>query len=109
MRIAREEIFGPVGSVIAFDGVDEALRIANDSEFGLVAGIWTRDFARAHRFAARLECGQIYINNYRDVNLEAPFGGYKASGVGRERGVEAMKYYRSSRPSSCARKEDAHE
>ncbi|MGH8851524.1 MAG: aldehyde dehydrogenase family protein [Casimicrobiaceae bacterium] len=93
MRIAREEIFGPVGSVIAFDTAEEALAIANDSDYGLVAGIWTSDFARAHRLATRLECGQIYINNFRDVNLEAPFGGYKSSGIGRERGVEAMHYY----------------
>jgi aldehyde dehydrogenase (NAD+) len=93
MRIARDEIFGPVGSVIAFDTPDNALAIANDSDYGLVAGIWTRDFALAHRLATRLECGQIYINNFRDVNLEAPFGGYKASGIGRERGVEAMHYY----------------
>ncbi len=93
MRIAREEIFGPVGSVIAFDTPADALSIANDSDYGLVAGIWTSDFARAHRLATRLECGQIYINNFRDVNLEAPFGGYKSSGIGRERGVEAMHYY----------------
>jgi len=93
MRIAREEIFGPVGCVIAFDTPEQALAIANDSDYGLVAGIFTRDFARAHRLAARLECGQIYVNNFRDVNLEAPFGGYKSSGIGRERGVEAMHYY----------------
>ena len=93
MRIAREEIFGPVGVVIAFDTFEDAVRIANDSEYGLVAGIWTGNLATAHRLAARLECGQIYINNFRDVGLEAPFGGYKSSGIGRERGVEAMHYY----------------
>jgi acyl-CoA reductase-like NAD-dependent aldehyde dehydrogenase len=93
MTVARDEIFGPVGVVIPFDTFDHALRIANDTEYGLVAGIFTRDFAVAHRLASRLECGQIYINNFRDVGLEAPFGGYKASGIGRERGVEAMHYY----------------
>ena len=93
MRIAREEIFGPVGVIIPFDSFEDAVRIANDSDYGLVAGIFTRDFATAHRLASRLECGQIYINNYRDVGLEAPFGGYKSSGIGRERGVEAMHYY----------------
>jgi aldehyde dehydrogenase (NAD+) len=93
MRIAREEIFGPVGAVLGFNTEEDAVRIANDSEYGLVAGIWSRDFARAHRVAKQLECGQIYINNYRDVGMEAPFGGYKASGIGRERGLEALKYY----------------
>jgi aldehyde dehydrogenase (NAD+) len=93
MRIAREEIFGPVGSVIGFDGEEEAVAIANDSDYGLVAGIWSADFGRAHRVASQLECGQIYINNYRDVNMEAPFGGYKSSGMGRERGLETLRHY----------------
>lgn len=93
MRIAREEIFGPVGAVIGFDTPEQAVAIANDSDFGLVAAIWSRDFAKAHRLAAQLECGQVFINNYRGVGIEAPFGGYKLSGHGREKGLEAMRYY----------------
>ncbi|KQX42532.1 aldehyde dehydrogenase [Devosia sp. Root436] len=93
MKIAREEIFGPVGVIIPFDDDAEALHMANDSEFGLVAGIWTRDFPRARRFANALECGQVFINNYRGVGLEAPFGGYKHSGLGREKGLEGLRSY----------------
>jgi len=93
MRIAREEIFGPVGVVIPFDTAAQAADIANDSDFGLVAAIWSRDFPKAHRLAAQLECGQVFINNYRGVGMEAPFGGYKLSGHGREKGLEAMRYY----------------
>lgn len=93
MRIAREEIFGPVACVIPFDTEEEAVEIANDTEFGLAAGIWTRDLARAHRVAARLEAGQVYINEYMSGGVETPLGGYKLSGYGREKGLEALHYY----------------
>jgi len=93
MRIAREEIFGPVGVVISFKDEEDAIRIANGVEYGLVAGIWTRDLARAHRVAARLEAGQVFVNEYFAGGVETPFGGYKLSGYGREKGIEALHHY----------------
>jgi aldehyde dehydrogenase (NAD+) len=93
MRIAQEEIFGPVLSVIAFDTDEEAIRIANDTTYGLVAGIWTRDLSRAHRVATMLEAGQVYVNEWYAGGVETPFGGAKSSGIGREKGVEAVSHY----------------
>lgn len=93
MTIAREEIFGPVMSVLTFDSEEEAIRRANDTEFGLSAGVFTRDFTRAHRVIRQLEAGSCYINSYNDAPVEAPFGGVKASGVGRENSKEAIKHY----------------
>lgn len=93
MRIAAEEIFGPVLSVLAFDTEDEAIAIANASEFGLAAGLWTTDLARAHRVAARLEAGQVFINDWNYDGVEVTFGGYKMSGYGREKGWEALADY----------------
>jgi aldehyde dehydrogenase (NAD+) len=93
MRIAREEIFGPVLVVIPFEDEAEAISIANDTEYGLAAGIWTQSLSRAHRVAAAIEAGQIYVNEYQAGGVETPLGGYKASGYGREKGIEALHHY----------------
>jgi aldehyde dehydrogenase (NAD+) len=92
MRIAREEIFGPVVCVIPFEGEEEAIAIDNDTPNGLVAGLHTSDVARAHRVAARIEAGQVFVNQWQ-AGMEMPFGGYKQSGHGREKGFEALMDY----------------
>lgn len=93
MRVAREEIFGPVQSVLEFDTLDEAVVIANDTEYGLSAGVFTRDVGTAHRVAERLAAGQVQVNRYVGAGVEVPFGGYKDSGLGREKGTEAVQHY----------------
>jgi aldehyde dehydrogenase (NAD+) len=93
MRIAREEVFGPVLAVIPFDTEDEAIAIANDSPYGLVAGVWTRDISRALRVAAEIEAGQVFVNSWWSGGVQTPFGGTKLSGYGREKGVEALHHY----------------
>jgi aldehyde dehydrogenase (NAD+) len=93
MRIVREEIFGPVGVLIPFESEEDAVRIANDTEYGLAAGIWTQDASRAHRVAAQLEAGTVYVNTYHERAIEAPMGGYKKSGIGREKGMAALLDY----------------
>jgi aldehyde dehydrogenase (NAD+) len=90
MRVAREEIFGPVVSVIPFSEADEAVAIANDSDFGLAAGVWTRDLATAHTTAARLNTGSVWVNTYRRVSPASPTGGRRGSGVGRENGHDGL-------------------
>ena len=93
MTIAREEIFGPVMAVLDFEDEDEVMARANATEFGLAAGVFTRDLARAHRVAAKFEAGTCYINTYNDAPVEAPFGGSKLSGVGRENSKAAIAHY----------------
>jgi len=93
MTIAREEIFGPVMAVLDFTDEAEVMARANDTEFGLAAGVFTRDLARAHRVAAGFEAGTCFINSYNDAPVEAPFGGVKASGVGRENSKAAIDHY----------------
>ncbi|WP_419913293.1 betaine-aldehyde dehydrogenase [Hoeflea sp.] len=93
MRIAREEIFGPVMSVLSFDDEDEVIARANDTEFGLSAGVFTSDLTRGHRVIAEIKAGSCWINTYNLAPVEAPFGGYKRSGVGRENSRAAIEYY----------------
>ncbi len=93
MTIAREEIFGPVMSVLDFETEDEVMRRANATEFGLAAGVFTSDLNRAHRVVARFQAGTCYINTYNDAPVEAPFGGSKASGVGRENSKAAINHF----------------
>ena len=93
MRIAQEEVFGPVLSVIKFKDEEEAVAIANDIAYGLGAGVWTQSVKRAHTMAARIKAGTVWVNTYRAVSFLMPFGGYKASGLGRENGSEAIEGY----------------
>jgi betaine-aldehyde dehydrogenase len=93
MTIAREEIFGPVMSVLVFDDEDEVIARANDIEFGLAAGVFTRDLARAHRVIGELQAGTCWINTYNLTPVELPFGGYKQSGIGRENALAALGHY----------------
>jgi aldehyde dehydrogenase (NAD+) len=94
MRVAQEEIFGPVLAILAFEDLEEAVAIANRSQYGLVAGIWTRDINKAMSVASRVKTGQVYINTYgAGGGVELPFGGYKKSGYGREKGLDSLASY----------------
>lgn len=97
MRIAQEEVFGPLLVVIPFDTEDEAVAIANDTPYGLAAGLWTRDLQRAMTLPQRLKAGTVWVNAYRVVSYMAPFGGVKASGLGRENGIRAIYEYLESK------------
>ena len=93
MRIAQEEVFGPVLSVIPFRDEDEAVAIGNDVIFGLAAGVWTTSIRRALHMSEKLRAGTVWVNTYRAVSYLSPFGGYKRSGLGRENGQEAIREY----------------
>jgi betaine-aldehyde dehydrogenase len=93
MRVAQEEIFGPVTSVITFKDEDDLIRQANETIYGLSAGIWTKDIRRAHRFAKEIKAGTVWINTFNMMNAASPFGGYKQSGYGREMGKHALEMY----------------
>jgi acyl-CoA reductase-like NAD-dependent aldehyde dehydrogenase len=93
MRLAQEEVFGPVLAVIKFKDEAEAIEIANDVMYGLAAGVWTQSVKRATVMARKIRAGTVWVNTYRAVSMTMPFGGYKASGVGRENGLEAINEY----------------
>jgi acyl-CoA reductase-like NAD-dependent aldehyde dehydrogenase len=93
MTIAREEIFGPVLAAIEFSDLDEAIARANDTQYGLAAAVWTRDIKKAHYVARKLQAGTVWINTYNVFDTAAPFGGYKASGFGREMSAHAIEHY----------------
>lgn len=93
IRIAQEKIFGQVLSILPFRDVEEAVEIANGVSYGLVTAIWTRDIGKAHRLAAQIKAGQVFINNYFGGRVATPFGGYKKSGFGREKDIEALLSY----------------
>jgi betaine-aldehyde dehydrogenase len=93
MRLVREEVFGPVVGIQPFDGEDGAVALANDSIYGLSGSLWTRDVGRALRVARAVETGMLSVNSSNSVHIEAPFGGMKQSGIGREQGMVALDHY----------------
>ena len=97
----RNEVFGPVLAVTPFNDEAEVLALANDTEFGLAAGVWTRDIRRAHKMARELEAGTVWINTYRALTFNSPFGGYKSSGIGRQNGIEAVYQYLQTKSVWC--------
>jgi len=96
-ELAQDEIFGPVLAVIPFDTEEEAIRLANDSRYGLAAGLWTRDLARAMRVSRCMQAGSVWVNTYRAIAAQVPFGGFKQSGIGRERGEAGLREYLTTR------------
>jgi len=108
-RIAQDEVFGPVLTVLPFESEDDAVALANATRFGLAAGVWTRDVKRAHRVARRLQAGTVWINTYRAITFNSPFGGYKASGFGRENGIEAVEAFLQTKSVWCELSEDVQD
>ncbi len=92
-RVCREEIFGPVAVVLPFDDEENLLKQANDTDFGLASGIWTGNYQRAWRVARALRAGTVWINTYKQASISTPFGGFKQSGLGREKGLQGMLAY----------------
>jgi len=107
--IAQNEVFGPVLSVIPFEDEEEAIAIANSTRFGLAAGIWTLDIRRAHRMARQLQAGTVWINMYRAMAFNSPFGGFKSSGIGRQNGIEAIDQYLQTKSVWCELSEDVQD
>ena len=100
-HLMRNEVFGPVLAVTPFKDVEQVVALANDTEFGLAAGVWTRDMRRAHTMARRLQAGTVWLNTYRALAFNSPFGGYKASGIGRQNGIEAIHQYLQTKSVWC--------
>jgi len=96
-RLAQEEVFGPVLSIIPFKTEEQAVEIANSTQYGLVSGLWTQDVTRAHRVARQIEAGTVWVNTYRYIRWSFPYGGFKMSGIGRENGPDALDYYQETR------------
>jgi aldehyde dehydrogenase (NAD+) len=97
MDIAKDEIFGPVVSVLPFDSMDEVVERANNTSYGLAAGVWTQDINKAHTYAKRVKAGTVWVNCYHVVDTSTPFGGFKMSGQGRENGEAALEHYTESK------------
>jgi len=93
MKIAQEEIFGPVLAVLSFEDVDQVVELANRNQYGLAAAVWTRDVKKAHQVSRQLRAGTVWINTYGLMDASLPFGGYKSSGFGRELGKAALEHY----------------
>jgi aldehyde dehydrogenase (NAD+) len=108
-HIAQNEVFGPVLSVIPFDEEDEVVALANGTSFGLAAGVWSLNIRRAHRVANRLQAGTVWVNMYRAMTFNSPFGGYKASGIGRQNGIEAIDAYLQTKSVWCELSDDVQD